>query len=158
MNTKGEQAQALFEEGYNCAQAVFLAFAEEQGLDRPTAARLVSGMGGGIGRLRETCGAVSSMVLAAGLLLGYDDPRDSEAKAALYAQIQTLANRFREKHGSLICRELLGPELAGQGSVPDARTPQYYQARPCGRFCASAAGILEEFLKEQEQTDPREKR
>ena len=102
--THGEKAKAYFEQGYNCAQAVTLAFAEEMGLDKDSAAKMVSSFGGGLGRLREVCGCVSGMALAAGALYGYSDPEAKEAKADHYALIQKLAEAFKEKTGSMICR------------------------------------------------------
>ncbi|MBQ9127074.1 MAG: C_GCAxxG_C_C family protein, partial [Thermoguttaceae bacterium] len=96
------KARALFEQGYNCAQAVFLAFLDETGLDEKTAARISSSFGGGMGRLREVCGAVSGMFLVLGTLRGADDPKDSETKTAQYRDIQELARRFRESNGSII--------------------------------------------------------
>ena len=103
-----ERAMALFEEGYNCAQSVFLAFSDLHGMDTHTAAVLSSSFGGGMGRLREVCGAVSGMFLTAGILYGYDDPGAREEKAVHYARIQELAKAFEEKNGSIVCRELLG--------------------------------------------------
>ena len=103
-----ERAMALFEEGYNCAQSVFLAFSDLHGMDTHMAAALSSSFGGGMGRLREVCGAVSGMFLVAGILYGYDDPGAREEKAAHYARIQELAKAFEEKNGSIVCRELLG--------------------------------------------------
>ena len=105
---RSDQAASLFREGYNCAQAVLLAFADVLSIDKKTAAMLSSSFGGGMGRLREVCGAVSSMFLIAGLVKGYDRPDDDEAKAAHYQLIQTLAYKFKEENGSIICRELLG--------------------------------------------------
>ena len=143
--THEEQAVQNFLNGYNCAQAVFLAFAPDLGMDRDIAARLSSSFGGGMGRLREVCGAVSGMFLAAGALYGYDTPGDDTAKAAHYTLIQDLAAAFQAAHGTLICRELLGrdgPEVP----VPEERTPAYYADRPCARFVGTAARLLEEYM------------
>lgn len=143
------RAEELFKEGYNCAQAVLGAFAEELGLPFETAMRLSSSFGGGMGRMREVCGACSGMFMAAGLLYGYDTPETNEPKAELYERIRTLADRFREENGSIICRELLGG-TATVGGTPEARTPAYYQKRPCVEYVRSAAAILQRFRKEQE--------
>ena len=134
MSEKAQRAKALFLEGYNCAQAVAGAFAPEMGLSVDAAARLASGFGGGMGRMREVCGAVSGMTLAASALRGYND--------------QELAGRFRAENGSIICRELLG--LARPEGTPqaEARTPEYYKKRPCPELVALAAQILEEWLAE----------
>ena len=140
-----QQADQYFLDGYNCAQAVFLAFAPDLGMERAAAARLSSSFGGGMGRLREVCGAVSGMLMAAGALYGYDTPGDDVQKAAHYALVQALAGQFREAHSTILCRELLnrpGPE----SPTPEARTPDYYASRPCARFVGTAARILEEYM------------
>ena len=145
---KKEKAVSLFKSGYGCAQAVLLAFADELNIDENTAAKLASSFGGGMGRLREVCGAVSAMFMIAGLKYGPTDPKDHSAKTAHYALVQQLAEKFKQENGSIICRELLG--LTGpQGPEPDKRTAQYYQVRPCPEKVASAAGIVEELLKER---------
>ncbi|HBR31849.1 MAG TPA: hypothetical protein DD733_07165, partial [Clostridiales bacterium] len=107
MSTHAEKAAELFRKGYNCAQATFLAFADETSMDKKTALKLTSSFGGGMGRLREVCGAVSAIFMIAGIKYGTDDPRNDEEKACHYALIQELARRFREKNGTIICRELL---------------------------------------------------
>ena len=76
----GERAEALFRQGYNCAQAVVCAFEDVTGLDTAAAARLSASFGGGMGRLREVCGTVSGALLVLGMACGYDDPQDMEAK------------------------------------------------------------------------------
>ena len=128
---RSDQAASLFREGYNCAQAVLLAFADVLSIDKKTAAMLSSSFGGGMGRLREVCGAVSSMFLIAGLVKGYDRPDDDEAKAAHYQLIQTLAYKFKEENGSIICRELLGLAEGADFFMPAKRTESYYADRPC---------------------------
>ena len=149
MKAKSEQARELFLNGANCAQAVLGAFHQECGLELETALRLASGFGGGVSRLREMCGAVSGMILAANLLHGYSDLSDKEAKDAHYRRIQALAGEFRREAGSIVCRELLG--LApGQSDEPlsEARTREYYRKRPCADLVALAAGILARFEEE----------
>ncbi len=141
--THGEKAKAYFEEGYNCAQSVTLAFAAEMGLDEAAAAKLSSSFGGGLGRLREVCGCVSGMSLAAGAIFGYSDPKAIEEKADHYALIQKLAGEFRERSGSIICRELLAGINSDTNPVPEARTEHYYEKRPCAGLAFLAAEILE---------------
>lgn len=145
---KRELAMNYFLEGYNCAQAVVLAFHEEAGLDREQALRLASSFGGGMGRLREVCGAVSGMFIIAGCLYGYSDPKAYEEKAELYARIQELAASFREQYGSIVCRELLSPGTATTTPVPERRTEEYYKKRPCPEQIGEAAAILEQYIKE----------
>lgn len=146
--TRKEKAMNLFEEGYNCSQAVFLAFEDVHGLDRKTAANLSSSFGGGMGRLREVCGTVSGMFMVAGLIYGYDDPKDREAKAGHYARIQELAAAFEKENGSIVCRELLGLSVKREAPIPEERTPEYYKKRPCKELAGCAAAILEEYMEE----------
>lgn len=148
MSPRAQRAYELFLQGYNCAQSVAGAFAGEMGLPPETVMRMASGFGGGIGRLRETCGTVSGMVLAAGMLRGYGTPETGEKKTQTYAMVQELVARFRAANGSIVCRELLG--LAAPEGTPqaEARTPEYYRKRPCPRLAAQAAGILEAYLAE----------
>ena len=143
-----DEAQRLFLEGYNCAQAVFCAFCDETGLSLENAARLSSSFGGGMGRLREVCGTVSGALMALGMLRGYSDPADPQAKAEHYRLVQQYARRFREINGTIICRELLKDVPVTPGGVPEARTPEFYRRRPCLRLAGEAAGLLEQMLQE----------
>ncbi len=146
MTDHAAYAKELFVQGYNCAQAVFAAFLDETGLDMETALKLSSSFGGGIGRLREVCGAVSGMAMAAGMLYGVTDPKDKDAKAAHYQLVQELVNKFKDENDSIICRDLIGIDADGN-PVPDARSKEYYETRPCVGLVESAARILEEFIR-----------
>ncbi len=149
--TRRELAEQNFIAGYSCAQAVVKAFADVTDFDGEQAMRLCSSFGGGMGRLREVCGAVSGMFIVEGLLEGYFDPTAENAqlqKAEHYKRIQELARRFKERNTSIICREILGAR-ATTNPTPDERTPEYYKTRPCARMCGDAAEILEAFLKER---------
>lgn len=150
MKNHGEAAVEYFKAGYSCAQAVACAFTEEMNMDTDTVARLASSFGGGMGRLREVCGTVSGALLVLGAVKGYDDPRDPQLKKAHYARVQDFAARFREKHGAIVCRELMAGLAAAKSTSPEAepRTPEFYKVRPCARFVESAASILEEMLAE----------
>ena len=139
----------LFTQGYNCAQAVVLAFADEMAFDETTLARLSSSFGGGIGRMREVCGAVSGMAIIMGLLKGYDDPADGQAKAAHYARIQDAAKRFEAENGSIVCRELLGMSQKHDTPSPSARSADFYKKRPCRELVGMAAEILESQLQSE---------
>lgn len=144
---RGRAAMENFLAGYNCTQAVTLAFADLFEMDERTLLRMSSSFGGGMGRLREVCGTVSGMFLVAGLLYGYDDPKAFDEKAEHYGRIQELAGRFKACQGSIVCRELLG--LSGADSpVPERRTQEYYKKRPCGQLAGLAAAILEQFIEE----------
>ena len=142
------RAHAYFEEGYNCSQSVLLAFLEELGLTKTEAARMASSFGGGMGRLREVCGAVSGMLLAAGIFCGYEDPCDDAGKQEHYELVQALAHRFQDRNDSIICRELLGLDHPSDDPTPSPRTSEYYQKRPCADLVASAAEILADYLKQ----------
>ena len=146
MNKYGLKAKELFLEGYNCAQAVVCAFEEELCIDKETLLMMVSPFGGGMGRMREVCGAFSGMLTVAGLKFGYTDPKGTEAKAELYKFVQTLAAEFKSANGkdTIICRELLG--AASNTYVPEERTPEYYKKRPCADIAASAAHIIGEYI------------
>ena len=143
----GIKAAELFLGGYNCAQAVAVAFCDLTGLEEKQAAKMASAFGGGMGRLREVCGAVSGMLLVLGILDGYDDPTDDAAKKALYSRVQELAREFREENGSIICRELLDNPPADPNPTP--RTADFYTERPCARMVLTAARILDEYLQKR---------
>ncbi len=146
--TKRELGENYFTQGYNCAQAVTLAFIDELKLDKETALKLVSGFGGGFGRMREVCGAVSGMIFVLNSFIGYADASDNFKKMELYKNVQLLMNKFKEMNGSYICGELLGLTNKNCGYVPEKRTEEYYKKRPCNKLCGDACEILEEFLKE----------
>ena len=141
----GTKAAENFLSGYNCAQAVAVAFADKMGTDEKTAARMVSAFGGGMGRMREVCGAVSGMLFVLGWLYGYDTPGDDESKKLLYTQVQDLAARFRAENGSIICREILKNPPSDPNPTP--RTAEFYKKRPCAKMVMTAARLMEEFIE-----------
>ena len=142
-----ERARNNFLQGYSCAQSVLAAFAEPVGLTEERALMLSSSFGAGIGRLREVCGALSSLLMIQGMLDGYATP-NAEDKAAHYERTQALCERFRSRMGSIICRDLLG-EGASTVPKPDARTNAYYEARPCLRAVEVAAELAAEIVAEK---------
>lgn len=143
-----EKAVALFKSGYNCSQSVVAAFADLYGIDEATALRMSASFGGGIGRMRQTCGASCGMFLLAGLETGSVDAGDREAKAHNYAVVQQLAAEFKQENGSLICGELLGlAPKAATPPTPEARTAEYYKKRPCSKMVETAATIFARFLE-----------
>lgn len=144
--TRKEKAMALFREGYNCAQSVVLSFADLIDMDEATLSRMSCSFGGGMGRLREVCGAVSGMSMVAGLLYGYEGAETGEVKAAHYARIQELAREFETQNGAIVCRELLGLRQKHDAPNPEARTAEYYESRPCAELVGCAAEILENYL------------
>jgi len=145
-----EKAKELFKMGYNCSQAVLGAFCEELGMDFETAMKLASSFGGGMGRMREVCGTVSGMFMAAGFQYGPSDNSDPKAKGEHYKKIQELAKRFKDMNGSIICRELLEGVETSTSPNPSERTEAYYKKRPCVDLVGDAAQIFEEFLKENQ--------
>lgn len=147
MSIKSDKAVELFKRGYNCSQSVLGVFCEELGLDFETAMKLSLSFGGGMGRMREVCGAVSAVFMAAGLAFG-SSTGSREDKACQYARIQELAKIFKAKNGSIICRELLSGVQTTEGSEPEARTPEYYKKRPCPELVAQAVEIFEQYMIE----------
>ena len=141
------EAGKLFLQGYNCAQSVFGAFCDATGMDFSTAMKLSSSFGGGMGRLREVCGACSGMFMVAGILYGYDKAEDYEGKSAHYTLIQNLAEEFKKRHQTIICRELLQELAPSSTPVPTVRDQDFYQDRPCLKFIEDAAEILEEMIE-----------
>lgn len=145
----GNRAEEYFREGYNCAQAVALAFSDKVNIDKETLLKAVSVFGGGVGGLREMCGAVSGTIFIYGLLKGYNDPTDNAAKTELYKDIQEIANRNKEVNGSYICKELLAMKDITSSNLPSERTEEYYKRRPCPEKINIAAKIFAEFLEEK---------
>lgn len=129
-----KSANELFEEGYNCAQAVFCAHCEEFGIDFETGLRLSSSFGGGMGRMREVCGALSGLFMLAGLASGYNAPNNDKLKEGHYAKIQELAGAFEAKFGSILCRDLLNLKVKKDIPTPTKRDENFYKTRPCTLF------------------------
>lgn len=149
-----ERAEKLFLEGYNCCQAVLLAFEDLLETDRSTLLRVASGFGGGIARLREVCGTVSAMAMLAGFISPAEDPSNMERRKDNYALVQKFAARFKEEKGSIVCREILGlrkpaPGEAPESPMPSPRTPEYYRTRPCAATVGLAARIVADYLKDE---------
>ena len=142
----GLKAAELFLSGYNCAQAVAAAFGDVTGLTERQAAKMASAFGGGMGRMREVCGAVSGMLMVLSYLYGYDTPGDDISKRKLYGQVQELAAAFREENGSIICREILKNPPSDPNPTP--RTAEFYAKRPCAKMVMTAARLLDGFMEE----------
>ena len=143
---RAEIAEKLFKDGYNCSQAVVGAFSDLLDASPETLMKLSSSFGGGMGRLREVCGAVSGMFIVLGMLKGYSSPDDNEGKKNQYEVIQKLAKEFEEENSSIICRELLGLSVKKEEPIPEQRTNEYYKKRPCVEMVKSAVRILEKEL------------
>lgn len=137
MSDHADKAAELFEKGCSCSQAVLLAYAEELGVDRDTAMKISVALGGGVGRMRETCGAVTGMALVAGLKYGNTDPSDSAGKTKALLTAKDLAEKFREMNGSIVCKELLGLEPPRGSSELLGKRP------PCKELVRMAAELLE---------------
>ena len=137
-------AAKLFMEGYNCAQAVIMAFADLIGMEEKQCAKLSSSFGGGMGRMREVCGAVSGMLMVAGMLYGYDGPEEGQIKKEHYGRVQELAEQFRAEAGSIICREILKNPPSDPSPTP--RTEEFYLQRPCVRMVTLAVRAMEQYI------------
>ena len=147
--SRGIIAKEYFEKGYNCAQAVVLAFADCVSVDKDSLLKIASSFGGGFGRMREVCGAFSGVSIVAGLLLGYSAD-DGANKMEHYEFIRFLADEFKKENGgTIICRELLGETQKLSSPNPSVRTEEYKAKRPCSEIVKNAADILEKALKEK---------
>ncbi|PWM45933.1 MAG: hypothetical protein DBX47_03725 [Clostridiales bacterium] len=141
-----KKARELFLEGFNCAQAVFGAFCDVTEIDFEKAILLASSFGGGIGGMRQTCGACTGAFMVLGIKKGYSDPKASTEKKEHYKRIQKFADKFKEKNNTIICGELLVGLKAATSNTPENRTDEYYKTRPCLRFVEDAAQILDEMI------------
>ncbi|MDO4742639.1 MAG: C-GCAxxG-C-C family protein [bacterium] len=148
LNQYEKKARELFLNGCNCSQAVFCAFCDVTGIDEKVALKISSSFGGGMGRLREVCGAVSGMFMVLGALYGYDDVGDGAAKSKHYKRIQKVAEEFKKENGSIVCRELLGDGGKDCSPVASARTDEYYKKRPCVELVALAARITAQYIEQ----------
>ena len=147
MEKRIEKAVELFKEGYNCSQSVVAAFADMYGFTNEQALKMSASFGGGIGRMRQTCGAACGLFMLAGLETGCTEGKDREGKENNYKVVQALAEEFRKRNGSLICAELLGlSKTAPTPATPEARTAEYYKKRPCVKMVEEAARIWCEYL------------
>ena len=144
MSKYSDRAIELFKEGKNCSQAVFAAFAPDLGLSEEMALAISVGLGGGVGRMREVCGAVSGSAMVVGLKYPELD------KTAVYEKVRLIVDEFKKTNNSIVCKELLGLVEAEKSSVPEARTPEYYQKRPCVKIVEDAALATEKILFSEE--------
>lgn len=143
---RAARARKAFEEGYNCSQSVVSAYADVIGVDTETLLSLVAPLGGGMGRLREVCGAVSGMFMISGMARKGESNRDRDVRTEVYKGVQLLAERYCRECGSIVCRELLGLEQHSDAPVPEERTKEYYRRRPCAEYVAIAARMVGEYL------------
>lgn len=154
MDTRVEKAKELFFKGYNCSQSVVGAFADLFGMDTETAMKFSEGLGGGMGRMRLTCGAVSAMSLIAGLKLSKGKPADLKTRGEVYAKVREMSEEFKKRNGSIICSELLGASMPkDKSATPEERTSEYYKKRPCPECVADCAEIIERFLLNDQTID-----
>lgn len=140
--SRAERAETLFKSGYNCAQSVIGAFCDDLGLDFDTTMKLSEGFGGGIGRMRLTCGAVSGMVMITGMMLSRG-AKDGDTRMDVYGKVQELAQKFKEMNGSIVCADLLGGNVT-TNPEPEKRTEKYYRKRPCVELVKDCVKIIEE--------------
>lgn len=147
--TEKDRALQLFMEGFNCSQSVFTAFSHRFGIDEDTAKRISAGLGGGVGRQREVCGAVSGAAMVIGSLKAAVTGDDDESKTENYELVREFCDLFKKRQGdTIICREMLKiAEEKNESAKPDDRTAEYYALRPCARAVYDAAEILEEMIE-----------
>ena len=150
IESRAEQAVTFFKSGYNCAQSVYMAYADLFDMDPKTAAIIAAPLGAGMGRMREVCGTVSGAALVAGLAIPCVDPHDLDPKTRCYSLVQQVAERFRQENGSIICRELLGVAPTKESPIPSPRTESYYKKRPCVELVRMSATFTGEALKQFE--------
>ena len=146
------RAVGYFKSGYNCAQAVVMAYDDIMDLSVEALAKIAAPFGGGMGRMREVCGTVSSMTFIAGAILPAINPQNLEERKANYALVQHFAQRFRQENGDIVCRRLLGLEPMAERSetpMPSQRTEEYYRKRPCAEYVAAATRIVAEYIAER---------
>ena len=149
VNERVERACGYFKEGYNCAQAVVMAYDDIMGMGVEKLAKLTAPFGGGMGRMREVCGTVCGMTMLAGAIQPSSDPKNLEERKYNYALVQHFAEQFRKENGDIVCRRLLGLEPMverNETAMPSERTPEYYKKRPCSEYVGCAARIVGEHL------------
>ena len=146
MSERVEKAVELFKSGYNCSQSVFAAYADLFGIDSETALKVSAGLGGGCGRQRELCGAVSGAAMIIGLKFGSVDGNDREGKKLCYEKVREFTAEFKKTNPSIVCRELLGIGTTPESAQPDERNQQYYQKRPCAQIVSDSARALEKII------------
>lgn len=144
-------ALELFYKGYNCSQAVFAAFYDVMNIELPFALKLSQGLGGGVSRFRESCGAFTAAALVISFLYGSDDP-SHDAKCQLYARVQEAMMPFKARYGTFVCRELLGEEYSEVPSMPTERNAGFYASRPCPEIIRYTAELLDEYIKTHQNT------
>lgn len=154
--SRSQSAAEYFSGGYNCSQSVFLAFADKYGIDRETALKLSCSFGGGMGRMRQVCGAVSGMALVCGMETGNTDSGNQQKKTENYETMRRLAGEFKKINGSIVCGELLGltkEKQKEETAAPSLRTAEYYKKRPCKELVRCAAEILEKEFEGKDGVD-----
>lgn len=153
MRDHKQAATENFLKGYNCAQSVFLAYTDMTGFDDETALKISSALGGGMSRLRETCGAISALSIVFGMLYGFVSPEDYESKAKAYAEFQSVALEFENRFGSLVCRDLLSLKIRHDMPLPEKRDADYYKKRKCALYISAACEIMDEYIKKRSETN-----
>lgn len=147
MGKRADKAREMFLQGYNCCQAVVGAFAALYGFDAETAMKIAEGFGGGLGRMRLTCGAVSAMAMVAGMKMSHGKAGDLQRRGDIYAVVRQMVGEFKEQNGTIVCAELLGISMPKDSSpVPEERTPEYYKRRPCPDKIHQCGLLIEKYL------------
>jgi C_GCAxxG_C_C family probable redox protein len=150
------RAVDLFMKGYGCCQSVVAAFSDLYGIDETMAKRIAAGFGGGVGRLRMMCGAVSGIVILVGLDCGQTEGSDRDGKSHCYKIVQELLEKSKQENGPIICAEILGingHDKVQSNYIASERTAEYYKKRPCAAKVESAARIFAKYLEEKNRSD-----
>ena len=143
--SRTQDARENFKKGFSCSQAVLAAVSQPLGLDREKALKIAQAFGGGMARMGLTCGAVTGAMLAIGLKHGRTRPEDEESKERTYRLVHELVRRFQDRHGSIVCRELIGVDLSTPEGHKLGAEKGVFESL-CPQFVSDAVEILEEIL------------
>lgn len=146
MKSRVDDAVKMFESGFNCCQSILATYSDIFGLDKETALKLASPIGGGIAKTRNMCGTVVAMALLVGLKEGNVNPNATDIRTEVNEHVRAMMERFTDENGSVICGELLKGLAVDNSSAPSPRTAEYYGTRPCSKLVANAANIVEDMI------------
>lgn len=145
-----EKARELFKQGYNCSQAVVLAYNDIIPIDKKQLATISAVFGGGMGRLGEVCGSVSGMFMVSSFVVDASNPQEAESKKKSYETVQLLAKQFTQHNGSIVCRELLGLVTKHDEPSPEKKGKEYYKKRPCSEYVGYCAELVGKLINSNE--------
>ena len=143
-----ERAVALFKEGFSCSQAVLAAYGKQFDLQQELALRIAGAFGGGMGRMGETCGAVTGAIMVIGLKFGCTTAGDLKARENAYAVVREFAHRFKERNVSVLCRDLLNCDISTPEGMQRAKEEGLIK-QACPKFVKDSAEILDQLIEQQ---------